>query len=62
MGVVEGYLTGRGQDVLRRTLLLIDARHGVKDADRQVMAVFDDHGVSYQVGGPFLCRVVGVFR
>ena len=40
------YLRGRAS--LRRVLLLIDARHGIKDADRPVMALLDEAAVSYQ--------------
>ena len=34
---------------LRRVLLLIDARHGLKDADRRCMKLLDEAAVSYQV-------------
>ena len=44
--VVEAYLRGRA--ALRRTCLLIDARHGIRDSDRAVMAVLDQAAVSYQ--------------
>lgn len=44
--VVERYLLGRAS--LRRTLLLIDARHGPKDVDRHMMGLLDKAGVSYQ--------------
>lgn len=40
------YLGGRAQ--LRRVCLLIDARHGVKDADRRLMAMLDEAAVGYQ--------------
>jgi GTP-binding protein len=45
--LVELYLAGR--PALRRTLLLIDARHGIKDLDRQIMAILDRAAVSYQI-------------
>jgi GTP-binding protein len=45
--LVELYLAGRPE--LRRTLLLIDARHGIKDVDRQIMAILDRAAVSYQL-------------
>lgn len=45
--VVRLYLAGR--PALRRTLLLIDARHGIKDVDREIMAILDGAAVSYQV-------------
>ncbi len=41
------YLQGRPN--LRRACLLIDARHGLKDADREVMAMLDETAVSYQI-------------
>lgn len=44
--VVELYLAGRAP--LRRTLLLIDSRHGVKDVDRRIMALLDRAAVAYQ--------------
>lgn len=43
------YLETRGMDILRRTMLLIDARHGVKPQDEEVMAAFDARAVPYQV-------------
>ena len=45
--LTRGYLKGRPQ--LRRVCLLIDARHGIKGSDRQVMAELDTAAVSYQV-------------
>jgi GTP-binding protein len=45
--LVEAYLRGRGQ--LRRVCLLIDARHGLKDADRAAMTRLDDAAQSYQL-------------
>jgi GTP-binding protein len=45
--LVEAYL--RRRVPLRRVLLLIDARHGVFAADRQVMALLDRAAVSYQL-------------
>ena len=35
--------------VLKRTLLLIDSRHGLKDLDREVMKMLDDAAVSYRL-------------
>jgi GTP-binding protein len=43
---VKAYLRGRAP--LRRALLLIDARHGIKDIDRQVMTMLDEAAVSFQ--------------
>ncbi len=45
--VSRDYLKGRPR--LRRVHLLIDARHGLKDIDRQVMVELDQAAVSYQV-------------
>lgn len=39
----------RGRAVLKRTLVLIDARHGIKDVDRDVMKMLDDAAVSYRL-------------
>jgi GTP-binding protein len=44
--LIELYLVGRA--ALRRALILIDARHGLKDVDRRVMAMLDGAAVSYQ--------------
>ena len=45
--LVNIYLQGRAS--LRRAMLLIDARHGIKDPDRKVMAMLDEAAVTYQV-------------
>ncbi len=34
---------------LRRVFLLIDARHGLKDTDKQIMDVLDEGAISYQI-------------
>ncbi len=39
----------RGRDVLRRTLLLIDARHGFKPVDAEMMKMLDEAAVGYRV-------------
>ena len=39
----------RGRPTLKRVCLLIDARHGVKDADRETMKNLDAAAVSYQL-------------
>lgn len=44
--LIFDYLQGRA--VLRRLLLLIDARHGIKPGDRELMALLDKAAVSYQ--------------
>lgn len=41
------YLKGRAS--LRRTLLLIDGRHGIKPPDRPLMTMFDEAAVSFQI-------------
>jgi GTP-binding protein len=46
-GLVEAYLAGR--PTLRRVLLLVDARHGLKDSDQRVLAALDKAAVSGQV-------------
>jgi GTP-binding protein len=39
----------RGRDVLKRTLVLIDSRHGIKDVDRDIMTMLDKAAVSYRL-------------
>jgi len=39
----------RGRPNLKRAYLLIDARHGLKDVDREPMDAFDKAAVSYQI-------------
>jgi GTP-binding protein len=46
-GLIENYLRGRA--VLKRALVLIDARHGLKDIDREVMRMLDTAAVNYQL-------------
>ena len=45
--LVRAYLKGRA--ALRRLCLLVDARHGLKDSDLELMAMLDDAAVVYQV-------------
>lgn len=45
--LVNDYLRGRA--VLKRALLLVDSRHGLKDVDREVMAMLDAAAVSYRI-------------
>jgi len=45
--LVRDYL--RGRTTLKRVLLLIDARHGLKAIDETIMTVLDDAAVSYQL-------------
>lgn len=41
------FLAGRAP--LRRVFLLIDSRHGLKESDREIMSVFDETAVPYQI-------------
>jgi GTP-binding protein len=45
--LVNDYLRGRA--VLKRALVLIDARHGLKEVDREVLRMLDDAAVSYHL-------------
>ena len=45
--LVKSYL--RGRQVLNRTLVLVDARHGLKDVDREMMKMLDEAAVGYRV-------------
>ncbi len=45
--LVFDYLRGRA--ALKRVLLLIDARHGVKPVDAEIMGLLDKAAVSYQI-------------
>ncbi|RIA47705.1 GTP-binding protein [Dichotomicrobium thermohalophilum] len=45
--LIYAYLRGRPQ--LKRVFLLIDARHGIKNTDKDVLALMDEAAVSYQV-------------
>lgn len=45
--LVRTYL--RGRQVLARVLVLVDARHGLKDVDREMMKMLDAAAVSYRV-------------
>jgi GTP-binding protein len=45
--LVNDYL--RGRVVLKRALLLIDSRHGIKDVDREIIAMLDSAAVSYRI-------------
>ena len=45
--LVNDYL--RGRQVLKRALVLVDARHGLKDVDHEVMKMLDDAAVSYRL-------------
>lgn len=45
--LVNGFL--RGRPTLRRCMLLVDSRHGLKDNDRDMMKMLDQSAVIYQV-------------
>jgi GTP-binding protein len=45
--LVNDYL--RGRQALKRTLVLIDSRHGIKEIDRDVLKMLDDAAVSYHL-------------
>lgn len=45
--LINDYLRGRA--VLKRVFVLIDSRHGIKDIDRELMAMLDAAAVSYQL-------------
>ena len=45
--LVNDYLRGRG--MLKRALVLVDSRHGLKDVDREVMDMLDTAAVSYHL-------------
>ena len=39
----------RGRDVLKRTLVLVDSRHGVKPVDGEMMKMLDEAAVGYRI-------------
>ena len=39
----------RGRAVLKRVLVLVDSRHGLKDVDRELMEMLDKAAVSYRL-------------
>jgi GTP-binding protein len=45
--LVNDYLRGRA--VLRRVLLLVDSRHGLKEVDEAMMAMMDEAAVGYRI-------------
>jgi GTP-binding protein len=45
--LIRDYLKGRRE--LKSVFLLIDARHGIKPNDREIMTLMDEAAVSYQV-------------
>ena len=44
---IKLYLKGR--PTLRRAMVLIDSRHGLKEVDRDIMKLMDDCAVNYQI-------------
>lgn len=46
-GLVKAYL--RGRVTLKRVFLLVDARHGIKAVDQQIMELLNEAAVSFQV-------------
>jgi len=45
--LVNDYL--RGRTVLKRALVLVDSRHGLKEVDREMMRMLDEAAVSYHL-------------
>jgi GTP-binding protein len=45
--LINDYLRGRA--VLKRALVLIDGRHGLKEVDREIMTMLDGAAVNYQI-------------
>jgi GTP-binding protein len=45
--VIKGFL--RGRVPLKRALVLVDARHGLKDSDKEMMKLLDGSGVAFQM-------------
>jgi GTP-binding protein len=45
--LINDYL--RGRPVLKRAMVLVDSRHGLKDVDRDIMKMLDDAAVSYHL-------------
>lgn len=45
--LVNDYL--RGRPVLKRALVLVDSRHGLKDVDREMMDMLDEAAVGYHL-------------
>src|SRR5881398_3482122 len=45
--LINDYLRGRAS--LKRALVLVDSRHGLKEVDREMMRMLDDAAVSYHL-------------
>jgi len=59
-GLMKRYLKGRVN--LRRACVLIDARHGLKDSDHEIMAMLDTSAVVFQVVLTKADKVTGAMR
>jgi GTP-binding protein len=46
-GLLKAYLSGRA--TLRRAFVLIDARHGIKPVDEEILSLLDSAAVTFQV-------------
>ena len=58
--LISAYLRGRPN--LRRVMILIDARHGLKDSDHAVMDMLDGAAVSYQIALTKIDKVPDALR
>ncbi len=45
--LMRGYLSGRAN--LRRVMLLVDSRHGLKSSDEEIMDMLDEAAVTFQI-------------
>jgi GTP-binding protein len=45
--VIKGFL--RGRVPLKRAMVLVDSRHGLKDSDHEMMKLLDGSGVAFQI-------------
>lgn len=56
--IIDDYLKNRDMMTLRRSYLLVDSRHGIKDSDIKMMLRLDSAAVPYQVSClPILLRI-----
>lgn len=47
--IVNSYLSSRSRQVLQRTFVLVDSRHGIQCVDEEMLSFLNDAGVSNQV-------------
>lgn len=47
--IIKNYISSRHQDVLRRVFILVDARHGIKDSDVDMMNQLTQAAVPHQI-------------